>query len=70
MDANSLLWKEVEIKQTDVYPMPSIGFILSQLIICLEGAFKAGDVCGTQNESLCGLLACKAWKEVSQSNKS
>lgn len=25
------LWKEAEIKQTYVYPMPSISFILSQL---------------------------------------
>lgn len=63
------LWKEAEIKQIYVYPMPSISFILSQLKIHLEGAFEAGDVCGTQNKSLCGLLACKAWDEVSQSNK-
>jgi len=59
------------IKQIHVYPMPSVGFILSQLkMTCLEGAFKAGDVCGTQNESLCGLLACKAWEEISPSIKS
>lgn len=36
----------------------------------LEGAFKAGEVCGTQKQSLCGLLACKAWEEVLQSTKS
>lgn len=40
------LWKEGEIKQVHVYSMPSISFILNQLKIWLEGAFKAGDVCG------------------------
>lgn len=59
--ANSLLWKEAEIKQIHVYPVPSIGFILSQLKICLDGAFKAGDVCGTQKVSLSGLLAWRTW---------
>lgn len=38
--ANSLLWKEAEIKQIHVYPMPSISFVLSQLKIYLDGAFK------------------------------
>lgn len=58
--ANSLLQKEAEIKQIHVYPVPSIGFILSQLKICLERAFEAGDVCGTQKGSLSGLLAWRA----------
>lgn len=63
--ANSLLWKEVEIKQIHVYSVPSTGFVLSQLKIHLEGAFKAGDVYGTQKESLGGLLAWRAREEFS-----
>lgn len=63
--ANSLLWKEVEIKQIHVYSVPSTGFVLSQLKIRLEGAFKAGDVYGTQKESLGGLLAWRAREEFS-----
>lgn len=39
MDANSLLWKEVEIKQIHVYPVPSIGFTLSQLKNMSRGGF-------------------------------
>lgn len=38
--ANSLLWEEVEIKQICVWPVPSIGFVLSQLEICLEGLLR------------------------------
>lgn len=63
--ANSLLWKEVEIKQIHIHLVPSIGFALSQLKICLDGVFKAGDVCGTQKESLSGLLAWRAQEEFS-----
>lgn len=37
--ANSLLWKEVEIKQIHVYPVPSIGFVLSQLKNMSEWGF-------------------------------
>lgn len=61
--ANSLLWKEAEIKQIHVYPVPSISFVLSQLKYVWMGLLR--DVCGTQKESLSGLLAWRAWEEFS-----